>query len=197
MQLIFSTQNTNKVDEIQSQLKNEFSILKLADLGFNEELVETSQTLEGNALQKARFIQNKFNKNVFADDTGLEIEALNGEPGVQSARFAGEGKSFEANIDKVLRLMDSELNRKARFRTVIALILDGKEYLFEGVCKGEIMTERIGSGGFGYDPIFCPLGYTETFAEMSIDQKNAIGHRGRAVRELVDFLNDYAKMSAD
>lgn len=189
MQLIFSTQNKNKVEEIQSQLKNEFSILSLADLEFFEELAETSDTLEGNALQKARFIHDKFGKNVFADDTGLEIDALHGDPGVRSARYAGEGKSFEANMGKVLQLMKNEEQRTAQFRTVIALIFDQKEYLFEGICTGDILSAKRGSAGFGYDPIFCPTGYKETFAEMPMELKNKISHRGKAVQQLIDFLN--------
>jgi len=157
-----------------------------------EDIPENEATLEGNALLKARFIHNATGMNVFADDTGLETEALNGDPGVHSARFAGENKDSEANIDKLLALLEKKTSRKARFRTVIALILDGKEHLFEGIVEGEIITERRGKMGFGYDPVFLPEGRKLTFAEMDLDEKNKISHRARAFAGLKAFLSEYA-----
>lgn len=192
MKLVFATQNPNKVKEIQNQLTDNIELLSLKELGQREELEETQNTLAGNAWQKARFVFQKFDKNCFADDTGLEVEALNNEPGVFSARYAGAEKSFEANMDKVLQKLKGSSNRKARFRTVIALILGGKEYEFEGICEGEIIEEKKGIEGFGYDPIFQPKGYNQTFAEMDLDEKNKISHRGIAVKKLIDFLNSSA-----
>lgn len=190
MQIIFATQNSNKVKEIQSQLDKEFQILSLLDLNYTDELEETQETLDGNALQKARFVSEKFKCNCFADDTGLEIKSLNNEPGVYSARYAGEAKDFDANMNKVLEKLDGKKDRSARFRTVIALILNGKEYCFEGVCEGEITRTKVGDKGFGYDPIFKPIGYEKTFAEMTLEQKSQISHRGLAVNKLVDFLKN-------
>lgn len=190
MQIIFATQNSNKVKEIQSQLDKEFQILSLLDLNYTDELEETQETLDGNALQKARFVSEKFKCNCFADDTGLEIKSLNNEPGVYSARYAGEAKDFDANMNKVLEKLDGKKDRSARFRTVIALILNGKEYCFEGVCEGEITRTKVGDKGFGYDPIFKPKGYEKTFAEMTLEQKSQISHRGLAVNKLVDFLKN-------
>lgn len=189
MEIIFATQNSNKVEEIQSQLANKIAIKSLLDLNYHPELEETQDTLEGNAFQKARFVNINFNINCFADDTGLEVEVLNGEPGVYSARYAGESKSFEKNMDKLLQKLDGQKNRKAQFRTVIALILEGKEYQFEGICKGEITTQKKGNKGFGYDPIFQPEGYSRTFAEMTLAEKAEISHRGLAVSKLIQFLN--------
>ncbi|MEQ8909967.1 MAG: non-canonical purine NTP diphosphatase [Vicingaceae bacterium] len=188
MKLIFATQNPNKAKEIASQVGQTIEIKSLLDLNYTEELEETQNTLEGNAFQKARFVANKFKVNCFADDTGLEVEALNGEPGVYSARYAGEEKSFEKNMQKVLDKLEGEGSRKAQFRTVIALILDGKEHQFEGVCKGIITIEKHGDKGFGYDPIFQHEGYQQTFAEMSLELKNEIGHRGKAVYNFLKFL---------
>lgn len=190
MQIIFATQNSNKVKEIQSQLDKEFQIQSLLDLNYTDELEETQETLDGNALQKARFVSEKFKCNCFADDTGLEIKSLNNEPGVYSARYAGEAKDFDANMNKVLEKLDGKKDRSARFRTVIALILNGKEYYFEGVCEGEITRTKVGDKGFGYDPIFKPKGYEKTFAEMTLEQKSQISHRGLAVNKLVDFLKN-------
>jgi len=189
MKIIFATQNPNKVKEIQAQLSADLQIQSLLDLGFHEDLVETKSTLEGNALQKARFVSQKFNANCFADDTGLEVDQLDGDPGVYSARYAGPEKSFQKNMDKLLLEMQGMKNRKAKFRTVIACILEGEEHLFEGICEGEIALQKKGKGGFGYDPIFLPKDYHQTFAEMSLDLKNRIGHRGKAVSQLIDFLN--------
>ncbi|MEI6696521.1 MAG: non-canonical purine NTP diphosphatase [Bacteroidota bacterium] len=189
MELVFATNNLHKIKEISPLIQNNFHLLSLSDLNFFDEIPETQDSLEGNASQKAETIFNKFGKNCFADDTGLEIEALDGEPGVYSARYAGEGCSFQDNIDKVLQKMQGISNRKARFRTVISLILDGKEYFFEGCVNGKILTEKHGNDGFGYDPIFMPDGFSISFAEMTLEQKNQISHRSLAVGKLVAFLN--------
>lgn len=165
-----------------------FQIESMRSLGINEDIPEDQQTLEGNALQKARFLYDRTGESCFADDTGLEVDALNGAPGVYSARYAGEAKNSLDNMALLLKNMSGKQNRKARFRTVIALILDGKEYLFEGVVKGTIAEEPRGTAGFGYDPLFVPDGYSTTFAEMDSEAKNAISHRGRAVEKLAAFL---------
>lgn len=188
-ELIFATNNLHKLTEIQSIIGDKFSIKSLQQIGCNEDIPETSPTLEGNALLKAEFVFNRYGKNCFADDTGLEIEALNGRPGVFSARYATNGHDFEANIDKVLSELSGIENRKARFRTVIALILDGSVHYFEGIVNGEIIAEKKGGKGFGYDPVFLPDGYQLTFAEMSLSEKNTISHRAKAVNRLVEFLN--------
>jgi XTP/dITP diphosphohydrolase len=188
-QLIFATNNQHKLTEVQSLIGDRFKLMSLKDIGCNEDIPETAPTLEGNALLKARFIFSTFSKNCFADDTGLEIEALDGRPGVFSARYATDGHDFEANIDKVLAELSGIRNRNARFRTVIALILDGSVHYFEGIVNGKIITERKGAEGFGYDPVFIPDGYQDTFAEMPLSEKNKISHRARAVNKLVDFLN--------
>lgn len=187
-ELVFATQNSHKLEEIQRQLTGEIRLLSLKDLAYTVELEETQATLEGNAWQKARFIHQRFSKNCFADDTGLEVESLDGAPGVHSAYFSGSRDAKE-NMQKVLDLLESKKNRKAQFRTVIALIYQGFEYLFEGICKGEITLEARGEAGFGYDPIFKAQGYELTFAEMELEEKNRISHRGEAVRKLVEFLN--------
>ena len=187
--LIIATNNAHKLQEIQPLISNLFDIKTLKQIGCTDDIPETADSLEGNALLKARYIFEKYGCDCFADDTGLEIEALNGRPGVFSARYASDGHDFEANIDKVLGEMHGIDNRNARFRTVIALILDGKVNYFEGIVNGKIITERKGSEGFGYDPVFIPEGYTQTFAEMSLAEKNKISHRARAVARLVDFLN--------
>jgi len=191
MQIVFATNNENKLREIRNILGNSFSLLSLGDLNIRDDIPENEATLEGNALQKARYIHRLLKMNVFADDTGLEIEALNGLPGVNSARFAGENKDFDANIDKALQMMGSTSNRKARFRTVIALILDDREYLFEGIIKGKIISKRRGKEGFGYDPVFVPQGRDLTFAEMSLAEKNRISHRAKAFMKLRSFLLQY------
>lgn len=188
MNIVFATQNKHKVEEIQSQMTGNIEIQSLLDMNYLEELEETQNTLEGNALQKARFVANRFKCNCFADDTGLEIKALNNEPGVLSARYAGSEKSFEANMNKVLLNLKGHTDRSAQFRTVIAVIINGQEFLFEGVCKGEITEFKAGEKGFGYDPIFKPEGFDLTFAEMSMSTKNEISHRALAVKQLVDFL---------
>lgn len=190
MELVFATNNKHKLAELQAMLGDRISLLSLNDIGCNEEIPEDQDTLEGNASQKAFFIYNKFGYNCFADDTGLEIEALNGEPGVFSARYAGEEKSAEANMDKVLVCLFKINNRKARFRTVISLVIDGVEKQFEGIVDGKILDEKRGASGFGYDPIFQPDGFSQTFAEMDLTSKNIISHRGRAVEKLVLYLKN-------
>lgn len=193
MRIVFATNNDNKKTEIRNLLGKSFKLLDLKDLNINEDIPENFPTLEENALFKARFINKITGMNVFADDTGLEIEALNGRPGVHSARFAGEQKDFQANIDKVLILMSGITNRKARFRTVIALIIDDSEYIFEGTVSGTILSERHGNMGFGYDPVFTPDGETLTFAEMTLDEKNRISHRAKAFEKLKLFLFQYSQ----
>lgn len=188
-ELIFATNNIHKLTEIQSLIGDNFILKSLKQIGCTEDIPETAPTLEGNALLKAQYIFNRYGKNCFADDTGLEIEALDGRPGVFSARYATDGHDFEANIDKVLEELADAENRKARFRTVIALILDGSVHYFEGIVEGEIIAVRKGIKGFGYDPVFLPYGYNLTFAEMTLEEKNKISHRARAVNKLVDFLN--------
>jgi XTP/dITP diphosphohydrolase len=188
-ELIFATNNQHKLTEIQALIGDKFSIKSLKDIGCNEDIPETAPTLEGNALLKAQYVYNTYGKNCFADDTGLEIEALDGRPGVFSARYATDGHDFEANIEKVLSELSEIKNRKARFRTVIALLLEGSVQYFEGIVNGEIITARRGSKGFGYDPVFLPYGYELTFAEMPLTEKNKISHRAMAVSKLVDFLN--------
>jgi XTP/dITP diphosphohydrolase len=192
MKIIFASNNEHKVKEIKSILGKSFTLVSLGDMNITEEIPENEPFLEGNALSKARYINNITGKNVFADDTGLEIEALNGMPGVHSARFAGEKKDPSANIDKVFSLLGKKENRKARFRTVIALILDNKEYLFEGIVTGKIISERRGTQGFGYDSVFMPDGKEQTFAEMDLDEKNTVSHRARAFEKLRMFLNEYS-----
>lgn len=190
MELVFATNNKHKLEEIQNLLGNKIKLLSLRDLSFFEEIPEDFDTLKENALQKAKFIYDRFKQNCFADDTGLEIDFLKGAPGVMSARYAGLNCSFEDNVSKVLKELDGAENRKARFRTVIALILDGKEHYFEGIVDGEILTKNHGIGGFGYDPVFRPLGYDKSFAEMDMNEKNEISHRARAAIKLVEFLKN-------
>jgi len=188
VELVFATNNAHKLSEVRAIAGTRFSIISLKELGCFDEIPETGVTLTENALQKAQYIHDRFYCNCFADDTGLEIEALGGKPGVYSARYAGEHCSFQDNIKKVLRELQGITNRKACFKTVIALILDGKSYFFEGKIAGEIMETEKGTHGFGYDPIFKPLGYNKTFAEMSDTDKNSISHRALAVKQLNDFL---------
>ena len=189
MELVFATHNAHKIKELQEILGDSVKLISLTDLGVTAEIEETGTTIEENALLKAKYVSDKFGVNVFADDTGLEIEALNGEPGVISARYAGEAKNPVDNMEKVLLLMQDKENRNARFRTIISLILKGKEYRFEGVVNGQILKIPIGDNGFGYDPIFMPDGYTLSFAQMDSDTKNNISHRGKAVEKLINFLN--------
>ena len=188
MKLVFATHNSNKAKEIQSLLPDEFQILTLTEINCLNEIPETAETLEGNSLLKAQFVSDNFNLNCFADDTGLEIVALNGKPGVYSARYAGVEKNAEANMNLVLSELDNESNRKAQFRTVITLILNEKTVLFEGIVKGEICTEKRGTDGFGYDPIFIPEGQSKTFAEMTLTEKNQQSHRARAFEKMIEFL---------
>lgn len=188
LKIVFATQNPNKLQEIKAILPESIEITGLDHLGLNEDIPETQDTLEGNALQKARYVYEKFGVNCFADDTGLEAEALNGRPGVHSARYAGEGKDSNANMDKLLYELKNSDNRRAQFRTVIALIIDGEELLFNGIAEGEIIDEKRGKEGFGYDPIFVPRGYKETFAQMPLNEKNRISHRYKATKMLADYL---------
>lgn len=188
--LVFATNNDNKLKEVREMLGDKFELLSLTDIGCHDEIEETAKTLEGNALIKARYVKDRFGYDVFADDTGLEVDALNGAPGVYSARYAGEGKKSEDNIDKLLKELSGKEDRSARFRTAVSLILGDDEHIFEGIVNGVITTERSGSEGFGYDPVFRPEGYEVTFAEMSGADKNSISHRGRAIRKLVAFLQD-------
>jgi len=185
---VFATHNKNKLIEIQQIIGNSLKIIPLNDIGCNEDIPETQDTIEGNALQKAEFVYNNYKINCFADDTGLEVETLNGAPGVYSARFAGENASYNDNVEKLLNLMQHKENRQAQFKTVIALIYNGKKHLFEGVVKGTILKEKRGHGGFGYDPIFMPENAQFSFAEMSADEKNIMSHRGIAMRKLSEFI---------
>jgi XTP/dITP diphosphohydrolase len=193
MKLVFATNNQHKIKEIQNMAGEHVQLLSLTQVNIQEDIPEEEPTLEGNALHKARYIYGKTGMDVFADDTGLEVYALNGEPGVRSARYAGESKESLANIDKLLKALNGQCDRNARFRTVIALIFQGTEYLFEGIAEGEIISERRGSGGFGYDPVFLPKGYDRTFAEMNLETKNKISHRSIAFSKLMDFLSQKEK----
>lgn len=188
--IVFATNNKNKLHEVQSLLQNVVEVVSLADIDFNEDIEETETTLEGNALLKAHAIYDKYSYNVFSDDTGLEIEALGGEPGVYSARYAGPSCDAQDNMTKVIENLKGKSNRSAKFRTAIALILDGKEFLFEGEVHGQILENKEGEKGFGYDPIFQPKGYNETFAQLPLSIKNEISHRGLAVKKLVAFLKE-------
>ena len=188
MQLVFASNNKNKIKEIQLLVPQSIKVLSLEDIGCFEEIPETADTIEGNAIQKANYVTEKYGYNCFADDTGLEVEALNGEPGVYSARYAGEQKDATDNMDKLLNNLKGISNRNAQFKTVIALNLNGNQFLFTGIIKGKIIEEKIGSNGFGYDPIFVAEGYSQTFAELTIGEKSVISHRGLAVKQLVDFL---------
>ena len=189
MKLVFATNNRHKLEEITRMLGNKYEIVSLGQIGCREEIPEDYETLQENALEKARYVKEHYGYDCFADDTGLEIEALGNRPGVYSARYAGPAKDSAANMRKVLDEMKGEENRKARFRTVIALLLDGEEHFFEGRVEGKILKQQQGEIGFGYDPIFCPEGFRQSFAEMPMDQKNQISHRGRAVSKLAEFLS--------
>jgi len=191
MKLVFATNNKHKIKEISEMTRSHIELMSLRDVNISEDIPEEEPTLEGNALFKARYIYQKSGLDVFADDTGLEVYALHGAPGVHSARYAGESKDSAANIEKLLASLEKENDRRARFRTVIALILDGKEYLFEGVVEGTIIKEKRGSDGFGYDPVFIPDGYRKTFAEMDLSIKNTISHRANAFKKLLSFLSDH------
>ncbi len=188
--LVFATNNAHKLSEVSAILGDKIELLSLKDINCYDDIPETADTLEGNALLKARYIYEKYGVDCFADDTGLEVEALNGAPGVYSARYAGgDGHDSEANMKKLIANLEGINNRKAQFRTVVAMILDGKEYLFEGIVTGRIIEDKRGTTGFGYDPIFIPEGYEQTFAELGDEVKNQISHRSRAVHKLCKFLN--------
>ena len=188
MKIVFATNNKNKLKELQALMPKSIELLSLADIGCNEEIDETEETLKGNSKLKADYITKNYNYNCFADDTGLEVDYLNGAPGVYSARYAGEKANSDNNMDKLLDELNNISNRKAQFKTVITLNLDGKQYFFDGICKGDILTKRDGNEGFGYDPIFKPENYSISFAKMSMSEKGKISHRGRAVAKLIDFL---------
>lgn len=190
MQLVFASNNKNKIKEIQQLLPDSIEILSLESIGCHEEIPETAETIEGNAILKANYVTEKYGYNCFADDTGLEIEALNGEPGVYSARYAGEQKDANDNMDKVLNALGDSNNRTAQFKTVIALNINGEQQLFTGIAKGEITIEKSGNKGFGYDPIFRPEGYQETFADLELAIKNKISHRGKATQMLISYLSE-------
>lgn len=189
MKLVFASNNKNKIAEIQSMLPESIKILSLEDINCLEDIPETADTIEGNAILKADYVTQKYGFDCFADDTGLEVFALNGEPGVYSARYAGEQKNADDNMNKLLDALKNEEDRSAQFKTVIALNLKRKQYLFTGIAAGNITLEKTGTNGFGYDPIFQPENYSETFAELPLEVKNKIGHRGKAVYQLIDFLS--------
>ena len=193
MKLVFATNNINKLKEVQQMLPTSIELLSLKDINCFDDIDETETTLQGNAKLKADHITKKYGYNCFADDTGLEVTALNGEPGVYSARYAGEPSDSEKNTQKLLEELQNKTNRDAQFRTAISLNIDSKNFLFEGVCEGTILTEKQGDKGFGYDPVFKPKGFLKSFAEMSSEEKNAISHRGNAILQLVTFLKDYSK----
>ena len=188
MKLVFASNNHNKILEIRHQLPQDIELLSLEDIGCHEDIPETADTIEGNAILKANYVTRNYGYNCFADDTGLEVEALNGAPGVYSARYAGEQKNADDNMDMLLAELEGKNKRSARFKTVIALNLNGQQHLFTGIVNGEITTERAGDKGFGYDPIFKPEGLSYTFAQLSLDEKQALSHRGRAVQQLIAFL---------
>ena len=193
MKILFATNNAHKLTEVQAVLGDSYTLVTPRDCGVTEEIPEKQPTLEGNALQKARYLYERTGLDCFADDTGLEVEALGGAPGVHSARYATDGHDFAANNRLLLQNLAGEENRRARFRTVVALILGGREYLFEGVVEGQIIDRETGHEGFGYDPLFRPDGYDRTFAQMTTEEKNAVSHRARAVRKLAAFLHEYVR----
>ncbi|WP_420573944.1 non-canonical purine NTP diphosphatase [Kordia sp.] len=189
MKIVFATNNQNKVKEVQSLLPDHITILSLAAIGCEEDIPETQPTIEGNAIQKAQYVKEHYGYDCFADDTGLEVHALNGEPGVFSARYAGSQRNADDNMNKLLSNLQNKDNRSAHFKTVVALILNGEQHTFTGICEGTIIEEKRGKKGFGYDPIFMADGFTETFAQISLEEKNRVGHRGKAVQKLIDFLS--------
>lgn len=191
MQIVFATNNLNKLKEVQSLIPKDITLLSLESIGCFEDVPETQTTIEGNAIQKAAYIKEKYGYDCFADDTGLEVDALNGAPGVYSARYAGVQRDSEDNIQKLLSDLKEQPNRNAQFKTVIALQLQGKQHTFTGICKGTIANAKSGDSGFGYDPIFRAEGHSKTFAEITLEEKNRIGHRGKAVNELIHFLCDF------
>jgi XTP/dITP diphosphohydrolase len=189
--LVFATNNQHKVDEIRKVIGNQFQIITLKEAGIDIDIPEPHDTLEENAKEKSSVIHKMTSQNCFSEDTGLEVDALNGEPGVRSARYADETKSFKDNVDKLLKNLEGKTDRKARFRTVISLILDNEEHLFQGICEGVIIEEERGEGGFGYDPVFIPDDAHKTFAEMTMEEKNVYSHRRKATDQLIQFLKDY------
>jgi XTP/dITP diphosphohydrolase len=193
MKLVFASNNNNKIAEIQQQVGSQFQIVSLEDIGCFVDIPETAETIEGNAILKANYVTENFGLSCFADDTGLEIESLNNEPGVYSARYAGEQKNAEDNMNLVLQKLATETNRKAQFKTIIALNINNQQHLFEGIVKGEITLKKSGNQGFGYDPIFQPEGFSATFAEMTMEQKSIISHRGIAVQKLINFLSNLSE----
>lgn len=190
MKLVFASNNKNKIAEIKTMLPNEIELLSLEEIGCIEEIPETAKTIEGNAILKANYITEKYGFSCFADDTGLEVEALNGAPGVYSARYGGEAKNSNANMNLLLENLKGKTNRNAQFKTVITLNINSEQHLFEGIIKGKIITEKRGNKGFGYDPIFVPNGFTQTFAEMEMSEKAKLSHRGIATRKLIDYLEN-------
>jgi XTP/dITP diphosphohydrolase len=188
MKIVFASNNKNKIHEIQSMLPENIQIVSLESIGCFEEIPETAATIDGNAILKANYITQNYGLDCFADDTGLEVDSLNGQPGVYSARYAGEQKNADDNMNRLLEELSNKSNRNAQFKTVIALNLKGNQYLFTGIASGEITSEKKGIGGFGYDPIFKPIGYEKTFAELSMEVKNEISHRGKATKLLIEFL---------
>lgn len=190
MKLVFASNNKNKISEIQQMLPKEITLLSLEDIGCFVDIPETANTIEGNAILKANYVTEKYGYNCFADDTGLEVDALNGEPGVYSARYAGEQKNSEDNMNKLLSELQDKNNRSANFKTVIALNINNTQHLFTGIAKGTIIEHKKGNQGFGYDPIFLPENYEKTFAEMNLDEKATLSHRGKATKELITFLNN-------
>jgi len=191
MKLVFATNNSNKIAEVSNLISNQIAIISLKDIGCNEDIVESKDTIIDNAILKANYIKNTYGYDCFADDTGLEVDFLNGRPGVYSKRFAGENSTDELNMEKLLECMKESNNRNARFRTVIALNINNQVITFTGVCEGEILKQRKGNNGFGYDPIFLPKGYNNSFGEMSIIEKNEIAHRSKAVKKLINYLNKF------
>ena len=191
MELVFATNNLHKLTEVQNMVPTTIKIVSLKQINCFEDIAETETTLEGNAKLKAVHVKSNYGYSCFADDTGLEVESLDGKPGVYSARYAGEPANAKNNIDKLLLALNGKTNRKAQFRTSICLLVENKEYFFDGICKGEIILERRGTNGFGYDPVFVPEGYTTTFAEMTDEEKNKISHRGLAIQKLTNFLQNY------
>ena len=191
MKLVFATNNSNKIKEVSNLISNQIAIISLKDIGCKEDIVESENTIIDNAILKANYIKNNYGYDCFADDTGLEVDFLNGRPGVHSKRFAGENSTDELNMKKLLECMEESKNRNARFRTVIALNINNQVITFTGVCEGEILKQRRGNNGFGYDPIFLPKGYNNSFGEMSIIEKNKIAHRSKAVKKLINYLNEF------
>lgn len=189
IKLVFATHNQNKLNEIQAMLPSNIKLLSLDDIGFHEEIPETSDTIEGNAILKAEYVKNKLGYDCFADDTGLEVEALHGKPGVHSARYAGDKKNNNANVEKLLKELKDKKNRKARFITVIALNMENHELLFTGICNGTITSTKKGESGFGYDPVFQPASSSRTFAEMEMNEKLKISHRSKAMQNLIEYLS--------